>query len=330
MPKTKRAWQLQILTDMDLPKAERSRDDRPVKAVELAAVLKAIDNRAREDGWYFRSRGELKRESKLDSLRQLDRCIDVLKRKGWIESRHVTQPNGTRLCHLRIVFQDLCRLTTLSLWVDVPKPIAQVAEPVAQTRGPVARVAEPVAHAGNTRSAPINDPLINEHKAPSEMKRDGARIFTPEELDEIDNHVCSIQQYTQAESEEDQILILKIATLRHDGKISEDAFQQVIEAFCVHKTSIKKPMGYLWSAMTNQCEKCGGRTFQYLLKNTDYPRELLDVPVSADVSHLPVPTITAPSREGLRTQIILQYRLHGHDAVNLELARHGFPESEFV
>jgi hypothetical protein len=83
--------------------------------------------------------------------------VEVLKRRGWVELRIEKLSTGARRCNYRIVFQDLCRLTRLPLWVD--KPVAQIQEPVAQCTEPVAPQAEPVAHAGNPVSVPESDPL---------------------------------------------------------------------------------------------------------------------------------------------------------------------------
>ncbi len=349
LPKSKRGWQLEILAEMDLPKGERSRDGRPVKPVQLGAVLKAIDNRAREHGWYFREREELRKEAKLDSLRQLDRCIEVLKRKGWVESREETLRSGARLCHYRIVFQDLCRLTTLPLWDDAcsgreghlgdnsgTEPVAQLAEPVAQIAYPVAQLAEPVAHAGNPRSAPVSAPPVNAPKAPTDETGDGARCFSPEEQHEIRRYYVELQKYVPCGSNDDKELLLKLATLVHDDKLSDDAYQQLIESFELRTDRLRNAISYLWGVMRNQCAKHGGPTFDKLLATTDFPRCLLRSspgPLVTLIDRSPrSPAYQQPATENLRTTIIKSGQARGlsNELINTQLIRAGFGKDQLI
>lgn len=156
----RRGWQLDILQRMSLPAGERTgdKDNRPVKPVEMAAVLRAIDDRAREHGWYTRELKELAAESRL-SLRQLKRTLKVLRRLGYVTAQAIQRGCGATLYHWRVVFQDIARANKLPLWPE-GEPNAQSSDDRVPTRArsecPIGH--EPSAHAG-TQEAPLEAPL---------------------------------------------------------------------------------------------------------------------------------------------------------------------------
>jgi hypothetical protein len=130
--RNKRGYQLAILEQMDLPRDLRAYG-RPVKPAELKAMFHAIDNRARESGYYMlpiedERDGEgkvvkrgLASESQL-SPSQCKRCLKAAQDRGWIEKKIVPGKRGSDRCWWRIVFQELARTTTLPLWKDNPGP----------------------------------------------------------------------------------------------------------------------------------------------------------------------------------------------------------------
>jgi len=144
------------------------------------------------------------------------------------------RPNGEGRCLYRIIFQDLCRLTSLPLWIDHAEgqkgdnlgtdPVAQAAEPVAQRGYPVAQVAEPVAHAGNSyRSAPVSAPS----EAPrNEQSDDGA---DDEEISFLRERVEKF--FVRFEGGNDPLVrerVARIFLLEHRGMIPNGTCRDVI------------------------------------------------------------------------------------------------------
>jgi hypothetical protein len=285
LPRTKRGWQLKILEEMDLPKKERSRDGRPVKAVQMAAVLRAIDNRAGQDGWYFRDRAELMKEAQLDSLRQLDRCLEVLRERGLVESHHRTRASGARLCHFRIVFQDLCRLTTLPLWPEGDNSgdkkgtkqghtqLPRWPRPVAQTGEPVAQMAEPVAHAGNTRTAPLSAPKKPRH----ETETGDRSLWTEEERGHIKTLANSINERAPSPTKEDRHFVLSVAGLVFAARLPENVLRVALESIDRHDGPIHNPLGFFRKVLRSQAAGYG-IDLEDELKSAEYPRDLLPPP----------------------------------------------------
>lgn len=133
--RTKRGWQLAILGQMNLPKKQRSSDNRPVKPAELKSLYHTIDNRAGETGWCMLGiedekddlgnvvRRGLASEAQL-SLRTCKRVLEVALALGHVErpDEPIRLRNGGERWNHRLVFQELARTTKLPLWSDSPGP----------------------------------------------------------------------------------------------------------------------------------------------------------------------------------------------------------------
>jgi hypothetical protein len=110
--------------------------------------------------------------------------------------------------------------------------------------------------------------------------RDGAMradAFTEEELAAVRFKANTIDKWIAATDPADRQLILKLATLWHDGELPDDAVEQVLESFQRKRESgvvIDRPCGWLWSALRNQLAKHRVKLEQ-LLASTRWPRQLL-------------------------------------------------------
>src|SRR5205085_3285378 len=115
--RAKRSWQLAILEQMVLPKGLRAYN-RPVAPAELKALFHAIDNRAREDGFYMlpiqdalnedgsvKLRG-LASEAQM-SVSQCKRCLKAALDRGWLERKPMPGKRGSDRIWWRIVFDEL-------------------------------------------------------------------------------------------------------------------------------------------------------------------------------------------------------------------------------
>jgi hypothetical protein len=189
--KSKRAWQLAILEQMNLPRDLRAYD-RPAAPVQLKSLLHTIDNHARESSWCTLpiqdakdksgrvvQRG-LASESQM-SPSQCKRCLRAARDKGWLEEQKMPGRRGSDRCWFRIVFQELARTTTLPLWNGtagmgdpgtdhVPndgRPRAQSAPTRCPTTGDhVPNPHRPRAHAGTPQEPPTNRPLCAHEPPP--------------------------------------------------------------------------------------------------------------------------------------------------------------------
>lgn len=303
--RTRRAWQLAILEQMTLRKDYRSRDNRPVKPVQLASVLRAIDNRAREAGWYMlpiedatdKATGRviqrgLATESHL-SVRQCKRCLEVAQGMGWLEKHVQPMRSGADRCWWRIVFVELARTTTLPLWWETPGPECPPAtNHVPDSEGPSAQLIGtkcptdwdqvpnwpvPRAHAGTQETSKTTK---SAQKAPSDVSADGARCFSEMAIQSIQAKAQRIDKWARAKKPDDRELVLKVATLWHDRRLSDDQLEQMLESFRRKADAgdpVENPAAWVWRTLENKCEEAGDN-FCRLLATTDFPRVLLIPP----------------------------------------------------
>lgn len=106
---------------------------------------------------------------------------------------------------------------------------------------------------------------------------DGARYFFGDEIAAVRELANKLAVWACPRTLADRELVLKIATLRHDGEIPEDAFHQVLESYRAKREKrepIAKPMGWLWTTLRGQCRRHRVRIEQ-LLAATEFPLELL-------------------------------------------------------
>jgi hypothetical protein len=175
------------------------------------------------------------------------------------------------------------------------KPSAPAAKPSAPAAKPSAPEGQPSAHRGtlnelNAIQETIEAPSVRNDAAdrgadePADVPADGARYFFSDELAVIRAKANTLNKRAQANTPGDRELLLKIATLWHDGRICEDAIQQVLESYqrkAEQGDPVRKPVGWLWVSLGNQCRVRGGPRLEQLLATTDFPCELLPAAAAA-------------------------------------------------
>lgn len=128
---------------------------------------------------------------------------------------------------------------------------------------------------GMVSAAPSDDEPDDDRRDGDE---DGARDFALgaiEEIREKANRLAAAVRRMPAP--EDRELVLKVATLWHDGTLREDQVEQVLESFALADEQgkvIDRRIGWLWTGLKNQCLK-HNQHFERLLAECVFPAELL-------------------------------------------------------
>lgn len=162
--------------------------------------------------------------------------------------------------------------TEPSAYGDNPRALGDVATRLGvQTQAPTAT--NPRAYRGALTSVESSSEEVNE--APTTSDVDGARWFDLEERAEIARLANQLGRWLTSPDLADRELVLKVATLQHDGRLSENAVGQLLESFEVKASEIGNRYKWLWQVLRNQCSQAGGKSFDSLLKTTDFPRQLL-------------------------------------------------------
>jgi hypothetical protein len=108
-------------------------------------------------------------------------------------------------------------------------------------------------------------------------RRDGAKEFSEEELAAVRSRANTIDKWIAAREPADRQLVLKLATLWHDGELPDDAIEQVLESFQRKREAgqrIDRPCGWLWTTLRAQMAHHGVR-LELLLAKTRWPEQLL-------------------------------------------------------
>lgn len=112
------------------------------------------------------------------------------------------------------------------------------------------------------------------------------RFFSPEDRGEIKRLANELSAAMPAPAGSsplptpaDRALVLKVATLRHDGRLSEYAFADLVGAYKAYREK-REPagIGLIWQVLREKCRQAGGQSFEQLLTTTEFPRDLLDPP----------------------------------------------------
>jgi hypothetical protein len=127
-------------------------------------------------------------------------------------------------------------------------------------------------------SSHLSTPSFTPSRRDDAECRDGARdVFTDEELAAVRSKANTIDKWIAAKEPADRQLILKIATLWHDGELPDDCVEQVLESFQRKREAhqkISRPCGWLWTALRDQLRKHDVR-LEPLLARTRWPEQLI-------------------------------------------------------
>jgi len=303
-----RGDQLRILRDCELPRDARGDDGKRVSGVVLKSVLIAIDQFARGRPGGCTAAVETLAASAGISRRSCMRALAILTALGFICGEPGTRRGAggqvSPMVRRTVVWSQLalrCRETFFeretrltpprSTGCDTPPDPRKHGAPGADHGAPGADHGAPGADhgaPGADHGAPGGTLNVlkrqgSEQEAPTDvLVDDGARYFFEDEIAAIRAKANTLHGAARSKTPDDRELVLKVATLWHDGQLADDMLQQALESF-VRKREQGAPVrngpAWLWDVLRNQCASHGLR-FEQLLACTDFPRELLVPPAS--------------------------------------------------
>jgi hypothetical protein len=110
---------------------------------------------------------------------------------------------------------------------------------------------------------------------------DGARCLTLEEDASVRERANRLAAFVDCRRRDNRELVAKVALLWHDGALSDDDIEQVVESFKVSDRDIRKKAGWMYRCLDNRC-KAAGENFEQLLATTAVPASLLIVPEASE------------------------------------------------
>jgi len=306
-----RGQQLALLHNCELPRDAKDKHGSGIKAGVLKTVLLVLDNysRGRDRGAYPAIASIAKRAC--IGRRTAQRALEILQRIGVLCVENEVRRHGrygSPTNTYTIVWSELALLVDRGLF-EASRRDAALAGQSAKGNPPSGgdQSATRGALADRNQSATLTDQSATRgtqnvsettrealSKAPSETTEaedvvgdvdgDGARFFCFDQVESIRERANQLNRWAWSRTPEDRELILKVATLWHDGALAEDQVQQVLESFRrkrEQRIAIQKPCGWLWTTLKNQCADAG-TSLERQLARTDFPRELLLPPRAAD------------------------------------------------
>lgn len=310
-----RGEQLAVLQKCELPKHAKDKSGKGVRANVLKAVLGAIDHHGRgREGGCRASVATLAMVANI-GVRTCTRAIYVLHALGLIcitPGEHRGRL-GSPTNKYTIVWSELDILVSRGKQQPATRCVEHDQSPDAT---PLAAVFKPSEFfcardqsatgtdqtaTGADQSATRTDQSATvahktslkrieaQQEAPSDEEADvgddGARYFFTEEIAAVRAAANRLHQVARSRTPQDREMLLKVATLWHDGRLSENTIEQVLESFTRatdNGTVIRNRMAWFVTSLRNQCRSlhAQGRSerFEVLLATTDFPRELLAGP----------------------------------------------------
>jgi hypothetical protein len=254
-----------------------SKDGVKVKPVVLKAVLKAIDDHGRGRTCYLAFQTIAAKSGPI-GLRTAKRAVEVLLNLSVLIADTRATPNGIVCNHYTVVWSELERFC---VGKRSAVPTDRSAVPTDRSAVPTDRSAVPTDRsAASGTQSDYEAPARSAYEAPSDVGDDGARYFFEDEVAAVRAKANELAPWAEARTLADRELVLKVATLWHDGAIPEDAVQQVLESYRRAKERrepVRNGMAWLWRTMREQCWRFSLK-FEVLLVTTSFPRELLPIP----------------------------------------------------
>ena len=269
-----RAEQLRLLRDCQLPKDVKDKAGKGVSPIVLKAVLTAIDQHGRgRVGGCFASVSTLAKAANIGK-RTCTRAIKLLHAQGLVcltndGPRYGVLGSPTN--RYTIVWSELAVL------VDSGPIFRADQSATGADQSATGDIPERHGGAQNVTSNVQETSVKRRLNVHDGTRRDGAKEFNEEELAAVRLKANTIDKWIAAKEPDDRELVLKVATLWHDGEIPEDAVQQVLESFERKQEAgerIDNACSWLWGTLRGQLYKHGLR-LEPLLARTRWPAELL-------------------------------------------------------
>jgi hypothetical protein len=297
-----RGEQLAVLQKCELPKDAKDSAGKGVRANVLKSVLTAIDHHGRGTrGGCYASIATLAKSANIGT-RTCTRSIEVLLGLGLICVTNDGSRAGVRgspTNRYTIVWTELdllvdggplYRAAARSMRVDQSATgTDQSATGTDQSATGTDQSATGTDQSATSGAQSVSKRQEAQLNAPSDVWRDeggdGARYFFGDEVAAVRDKANRINRWFDARTYPDRELVLKVATLWHDGQLAEDTIGQVLESYERKQAAgnpIRNTRGWFWSTLRNKCleatAKGRGERLEKLLAITEFPRELLAPP----------------------------------------------------